>query len=29
MSKATKIVAGTVGISALLAVGIVLSYVVA
>jgi len=29
MSKATKIVAGTVGISALLAVGIILSYVVA
>ena len=29
MSKATKIVAGTIGISALLAVGIILSYVVA
>ena len=29
MSKATKIVAGTVGISVLLAVGIILSYVVA
>lgn len=29
MSKATKIVVGTVGISALLAVGIILSYVVA
>ena len=29
MSKATKIVVGTVGVSALLAVGIILSYVVA
>ena len=29
MSKATKIVAGTVGLSTLLAIGIVLSYVVA
>jgi len=29
MSKATKIVAGTVGISTLLAVGIILSYVLA
>ncbi|WP_425491759.1 hypothetical protein [Halohasta salina] len=27
MSKATKIVVGTVGLSALLAVGIILSYV--
>ncbi|WP_425492958.1 hypothetical protein [Halohasta litorea] len=29
MSKATKIVAGTVGISAILAIGIILSYVLA